>query len=129
MSSVSLGLLGFFIGMPLIIILVWLIYMVHVYTEKAEALLSNSGFVKANLKAFDQAGLLGKAMRNGFITLVLISPDLLAKRGLVNVNEVKEFPRKIKRILVVSWLLCFLFTSALMVLGFYIEYVDKSAGV
>ncbi|MNM46072.1 hypothetical protein D3C81_570020 [compost metagenome] len=129
MSSVSLGLLGFFIGMPLIIILVWLIYMVHVYTEKAEALLSNSGFVKANLEAFDQAGLLGKAMRNGFITLVLINPDLLAKRGLVNVNEVKEFPRRIKRVSVVSWGLCFLFTSALMILGFYIEYVDKSAGV
>ncbi|MNQ68581.1 hypothetical protein D3C85_831410 [compost metagenome] len=129
MSSVSLGLLGFFIGMPLIIILVWLIYMVHVYTEKAEALLSNSGFVKANLKAFDQAGLLGKAMRNGFITLVLINPDPLAKRGLVNMNEVKEFPRRIKRIFVVSWVLCFLFTSALMILGFYIEYVDKLAGV
>lgn len=129
MSSVSLGLLGFFIGMPLIIILVWLIYMVHAYTEKAEALLSNSGFVKANFKAFDQAGLLGKAMRNGFITLVLINPDLLAKRGLVNLNEVKEFPRRIKRILVVSWVLCFLFTSALMVLGFYIGYVDKAAGV
>jgi hypothetical protein len=59
----------------------------------------------------------------------LISPDLLAKRGLVNVNEVKEFPKKIKRILVVSWVLCFLFTSALMILGFYIEYVDQSAGV
>lgn len=129
MSSVPLGLIGFFIGVPLIIILLWLFYMVHIYTEKAEALLSDSGFVKANLKAFDQAGFLGKAMRNGFIALVLINPNVLVKKGLVNVEEVEKFPKELKRILVISWLLCFLFTSALMFLGFYIEYVDESAGL
>ncbi|KPG95522.1 hypothetical protein AEQ67_20050 [Pseudomonas sp. RIT-PI-q] len=129
MSQVSLGLISFFILVPLILIEFWLIYMVHVYTEKAEALMPNSRFVEDYKGMFSHAGLMGKAMRNGLLTLVLLTPNLTAKRGLVDISEVKNFPRKLKRILVVSWGLCFLFFVALVIFGSYLKYMKYVAGV
>lgn len=129
MSPPPLGLIGLFIGAPLTLITIWLFYMVHMYTEKAEALMPNSRFVEANIGVFSQAGLMGKAMRNGFLTLVLLTPNLTTKRGLVDVAEVENFPKGLKRMLVASWGLCFLFTAALIILGIYIEHIEQNTSI
>lgn len=126
MNPIPIGLIGLIIGAPLTFIMIWLIYMVHIYTEKAEKLLPNSSFVELNNKTFSEAGVMGKAMRNGFLTLVLLSPNLLTKRGLVDLMKVKNSPKDLKRLLVASWALCFLFTTSLIILGVYIEYIDKT---
>ncbi|KQZ91536.1 hypothetical protein ASD60_24375 [Pseudomonas sp. Root562] len=107
----------------------WLIYMVHIYTEKAENLLPNSNFVELNIKIYSPAGLMGKAMRNGFLTLALLNPKLLAKRGLVDLKDVKNFPRKLKWMFVTSWASCSLFTVSLVIFGAYIKYIDKSPAI
>ncbi|VVO56041.1 hypothetical protein PS838_00536 [Pseudomonas fluorescens] len=124
MSQVPLGLIGLVIGIPMMFVVIWLTYMVHVYTEKAEALMPNSSFVAANKKTFSHAGILGKSVRNGFLTIVLLTPVLTAKRGLVDVVEVKNFPSGLKRMLVVSWGLNFLFCVILIVFGGYLQYIE-----
>lgn len=103
MSQIPLGLIGLCIGVPLILIEIWLIYMVLVYTEKAEALLPNSSFVAANKAAYSQAGLIGKGMRNGFLTLVLSIPGPCVRRGIIDISDAKNFPKGFKRMLFVSW--------------------------
>ncbi|KPG98191.1 hypothetical protein AEQ67_12575 [Pseudomonas sp. RIT-PI-q] len=124
MSQIPLGLIALLIGVPMILIVIWLTYMVHVYTEKAEALMPNSIFVEANKKTFSHAGLLGKSVRNGFLTMVLLTPALTAKRGLVDVADVQNFPSGFKRMLVASWGLNFLFCVALIVFGSYLKAIE-----
>jgi hypothetical protein len=96
---IPLGLIGLCIGIALILTEVWLIYMVHAYTEKAEALLPRSSFVEANKAAYSQAGFIGKGMRNGFLTLVLAIPGICAKRGILDIYDASAFPKKLKRML------------------------------
>ena len=88
---------------PLYIILtIWLVYMVHVYTEKAEALLPNSRFVETNKKGFFHMGIMGKTIRNGVLTMVLLTPAFTEKRDIVDISEVEKFPKRLKLMLVGS---------------------------
>ncbi|MGF6091835.1 hypothetical protein [Pseudomonas sp. 18173] len=113
-----------FILAPLFLIEIWLIYMVHAYTEKAEALLPKSSFVEANRTAFWHAGLVGKAMRNGILTMVLMMPGPCAKRGIVDYTEARNFPAGFRRMLFVSWGMSWLFGIALMIFGVYLKYFE-----
>lgn len=121
MNSIPIGLVGALIGIPLILIDLWLIYVIHAYTEKAEGMLPTCSFVQANKNAYAQAGFMGKAIRNSFLTGVLLMPNLCNKRGIVNLLEVRSFPAGLKRLLIVSWTLCAIFLVALVVLGLFSE--------
>lgn len=124
MSHIPTGLLAGLIGVPLILSEFWLIYVVLIYTEKAERWMPTSSFVRSNINAYSQAGLVGKVMRNGFLTLVLLIPEISSKRGIVNLDEVKKFPKGLKLLLLVSWGLCTLLVSALMILWLYTKYLE-----
>lgn len=124
MHQIPLGLTGLCIGTALILTEIWLIYMIHAYTEKAESLLPRSSFVDANKAAYSQAGFIGNGMRNGFLTLVLAIPGPCAERGILDVCDARNFPKKFKRMLFVSWGMGFLFFVALMIFGGYIKYLE-----
>jgi len=126
MLQVPLGLIGLCIGVALILTEIWLAYMVHAYTEKAEVLLPKSSFVDANRKAYSQAGFIGKVMRNGFLTLVLAMPGLCVRRGILNSYDATTFPKSFKRMLFLSWGLGFLFFAALMLFGGYIKFIEPT---
>jgi hypothetical protein len=128
-SDVPLGLISLCLLAPLILTEIWLAYMVHHYTEKAEPMLPKSVFVETNRAAFAQAGLLGKAMRNGVLTLVLMIPGLCARRGILDLKEAQEFPTDLKWILFLSWGMCFVLFSTLMVFGIYLRYTGRLGGV
>ncbi|WP_143497390.1 hypothetical protein [Pseudomonas sp. Irchel s3h17] len=98
--------------------------MVHIYTEKAEALMPNSRFVEANIGVFSQAGLMGKAMRNGFLTVVLLTPTLTVKRGFVSVANVRKLPKGLRQKLVVTWGSSTFFFFALIALNMYRRYIE-----
>ncbi|OPK11429.1 hypothetical protein BZ163_04280 [Pseudomonas sp. VI4.1] len=122
MSHESLGLISLMLFTPFLLLAIWLVYMVHIYTERAEALMINSSFVKANRSLFSPMGLVGKAMRNGLLTLVLLTPTLAAKRGLVNIADVKNFPIGLRRILFLSWGSSFVLSVALVALNVFRRY-------
>jgi hypothetical protein len=92
MSPDTLGIISGVIGIPMILIAICLIYVVNVYTEKSERMMPKSSFVKANIDNYSQAGIVGKVIRNGFLTMVLMMPDICHKRGIVNLAEVRDFP-------------------------------------
>ncbi|KPG98192.1 hypothetical protein AEQ67_12580 [Pseudomonas sp. RIT-PI-q] len=124
MNHIEPGLIAGIIGVPFLLITIWVFYLAHAYTEKAELLMPNSSFVQANKGMLSQAGLMGKAIRNGVLTLVLLTPSLAAKRGIVDVADVKNFPNGLRRMLVVSWGLSFLLSVALMILSGYLKYIE-----
>lgn len=105
------------------LVAVWLIYIVQVHTEKAEALLCNSHFVKVNEAAFSNFGVVGKVMRSGVLTMVLMMPGISVRRGVVNASEVEKFPKGLKRMLVVSWGLCWLLSLVFIIFGVYVKCV------
>lgn len=122
MSADLLDLISLFIFPLFMLLAIWLFYMVHVYTEKAEALLPNSKFVETNRAAFFHMGIMGKIIRNGVLTMVLLTPAFTAKRNIVDVAEVERFPRGLKIILVASWGVSWLLGIALMVFGACLNY-------
>jgi hypothetical protein len=105
--------------LPFLFSAIWLFFMVHVFTEKAEAQVRNSSFVKANKSLYDSAGLIGKSMRNGLLTLALLTPNIAVTRGLLAVDDVKSFPAGLKRVLFITWGASFFLTGALGVLHFF----------
>ncbi len=80
-----------------------LFFMVHVYTDRAEEQMKNSNFVKAKKSLYFNIGLVGKSMRNGLLTLALLTPNTAVKRGLLAVDDVKHFPVGLKHVLFITW--------------------------
>lgn len=124
MSEIPLGLVAGVIGITMIIIDIWLVYVIYVYTDKAETLLPNSIFVEANRSAYSQAGLIGKVMRNGFLTAVLMMPVVCSKRGICDLSEARKFPKGLKRLLFISWGAGFLVFATLVLFGMYIKFSE-----
>ena len=123
MNNVHVGLVFLIILGSLLLVLVWLIYIVQVHTEKAEALLCNSHFVSVNKAAFSNLGGVGKVVRSGVLTMVLMMPGISVRRGIVNAAEVEKFPKGLRRMLVISWGLCWLLSLIFIIFGVYVKCV------
>jgi len=99
-NQVDPGLIALFILAPMILAMIVQCYIAHRYTEHFESFLTNCTFVTGNKKTFEHAGLLGKVMRTGLISMVLAIPTIFLRRGLIDFNEVKRFPPRMRRLLV-----------------------------
>jgi hypothetical protein len=99
-NAVDPGLIALLILAPIVLSMMVLCYIAHKYTEHFESLLPNCTYVAGNKKIFQHAGLLGKVMRTGSISLVLAIPSIFLRRGLIDLNEVKRFPPNMRRLLV-----------------------------
>ncbi|WP_052037658.1 hypothetical protein [Pseudomonas sp. GM55] len=128
MNHVPLGLISIFLLTPLALIEVWLIYIIHAYTEKAEDLLPKSSFVRTNKAAYSHAGFIGKAMRNGFLTMVLLLQGISIRKGILDTTEARDFPKHLKRILFTSWGLCWFFLFTSMAFGLYLRCTNQVSG-
>ncbi|OLU06234.1 hypothetical protein SAMN04490202_5927 [Pseudomonas reinekei] len=104
MNKIEPGLIALVIFTPMFISLFSVFYLAYFYTEKIESLLSRSEFVKHHKRTFIGLGLMGKVIRSGFIASVLLVPRLMARRGGVDTDQVKNFPRTLKRLLLGSWI-------------------------
>lgn len=94
-------------GLPLmvamfIVIFIW-VYVSILYVNRIESLLSNSPMVSGNRKIFGHAGLLGKVMRTGSVSVMLSMRNICIRRGLLDLQDVKRFPGGLRRMLVSLW--------------------------
>jgi len=99
-NAVDPGLIALLILAPIILAMIVQCYIAHRYTERFESFLTNCTFVTGNKKTFQHAGLLGKVMRTGLISMMLAMPTIFLRRGLIDLNEVKRFPPNMRRLLV-----------------------------
>lgn len=97
-------LIALFIVTPLITVVILESYIAHRYLERYEALLTNCVFIKENKHLFQHTGLPGKVLRIVLIACVLAAPRLFIRKSLIDVEEVKRFPARTRRLLVI--LLC-----------------------
>ena len=115
MNEVEPGLIAILILAPMMLAMVVQCFIAHKYTEYYESLLTRCSFVTGNKITFQHAGLLGKVMRTGFITMVLAIPSLFVRRGVIDFDEVKRFPSSMRRLLVSLLVIHILLATALII--------------
>ncbi|WP_256592058.1 hypothetical protein [Pseudomonas sp. CC120222-01a] len=92
-------------------------YVAMRHLDEVEGLLSKSDFVLGNKKLYLHAGFLGKIMRISTISTLLTVPRLFARRGLVDVTQLRDFPNSMKRILVGTWCAMCISSMIFLMLG------------
>jgi hypothetical protein len=114
-NEVEPGLIAILILAPMMLAMVVQCFIAHKYTEYYESLLTRCSFVTGNKITFQHAGLLGKVMRTGLISMVLAIPSLFVRRGLIDFDEVKRFPSSMRRLLVSLLVIHILLATALII--------------
>ncbi|POA20908.1 hypothetical protein C1886_06980 [Pseudomonas sp. FW300-N1A1] len=119
MSDIELAIIAVFILVFLFLSLFWILVSSCKFTELIENHLSKSKFVANNREAFSSAGLLGKTIRNGSMTLLFLTPRLCERRGLIEKNELLNLPTDLKRKLLAPWITGAIWFSALTFFWFF----------
>lgn len=115
MNDVYPGFIALLILAPMMLAMIVQCYIAHAYTERFESHLKNCTFVNDNKRTFQHAGLLGKLMRTGLISLIMAVPRVFTRRNLIDPAEVARFPVGMKRLLVSLLLIQILLLTALVV--------------
>ncbi|KPY59184.1 MULTISPECIES: hypothetical protein [Pseudomonas syringae group] len=117
MTSIPIGLIGLFIMVPMILNLIATAVIAHKYVEIIEEQLPNCSSVQTIREAWSGGGLLGKVMRGGVISIVLMVPKLSARRGVIDAKEVEKLPAFYKKILIIPTVVNFCLFTAMMALS------------
>lgn len=117
MTNIPIGLIGLFIMVPMILNLIVTAVIAHKYVEIIEEQLPNCSSVQTIREAWSGGGLLGKVMRGGVISIVLMVPKLSARRGVIDAKEVEKLPAFYKKILTIPTVVNFCLFTAMMALS------------
>ncbi|RMU26494.1 hypothetical protein ALP32_02402 [Pseudomonas avellanae] len=97
-------------------------YVAARYTEKLESLFPNSRFLEDNKATFSGAGFLGKIMRCGFMAFILMLPKPSIKRGTADARDIRQFPIKLKWILLTPWIAQLTLCTALILFKLWTSF-------
>ncbi|EGH07891.1 hypothetical protein PSYMP_04685 [Pseudomonas amygdali pv. morsprunorum str. M302280] len=121
MTNIPIGLIGLFIMVPMILNLIATAVIAHKYVEIIEEQLPNCSSVQTIREAWPGGGLLGKVMRGGVISIVLMVPKLSARRGVIDAKEVEKLPAFYKKILTIPTVVNFFLFTAMMALSIFLD--------
>ncbi|AVB23258.1 MULTISPECIES: hypothetical protein [Pseudomonas syringae group] len=121
MTNIPIGLIGLFIMVPMILNLIATAVIAHKYVEIIEEQLPNCSSVQTIREAWSGGGLLGKVMRGGVISIVLMVPKLSARRGVIDAKEVEKLPAFYKKILTIPTVVNFFLFTAMMALSIFLD--------
>lgn len=116
MTNIPVGLIGILIMVPMILNLFATAIIAHKYVEIIEEQLPNCSSVQTIREAWSGGGLLGKVMRGGVISVVLMLPKLSARRGVIDASEVERLPARYKNLLIIPTTITFILVTAMMAL-------------
>ncbi|MFG0270197.1 MULTISPECIES: hypothetical protein [Pseudomonas] len=114
MTNIEPGLIALILITAMLIAASAQIIISHKYTEHFESFLPTSRLVSDNIKNYQHAGLLGKTIRTGQIATLLAIPKIFIYRGYAEIEEIKNFPLREKRILLTLWVIHITLFIALM---------------
>jgi hypothetical protein len=121
MTDLQVAVLGVCaLALPFLVLGAWCAIAFR-YLDYLEAVLSNSSMVVGNRNIFSRAGLVGKVMRVGSISVMLAVTGFSVRKGLLDSEDVEKLPSRLKKLLVsllVFHLLLFIF---LAVFGLWIK--------
>ncbi|SEJ88187.1 hypothetical protein [Pseudomonas sp. NFR16] len=73
---------------------------------------------------FGGLGFIGDLYRVGTVACVLMFPKLFLKRRVIDIRQVAGFPNKLKRLIVVPFLLNIIFFTAMLVFRAWLYFYD-----
>lgn len=89
------GIYSFILLGLLIIVVLRVLYVAHVYLHQIEKGFENPPMVK-DLDVYLVAGLAGKVFKCCMVSYIFRFPQLYARRGLVEIEDVRNFPLSLK---------------------------------
>lgn len=98
---------GYICGVVLLSIFIWIAIGLHMAYTKMDMMLSHleKCSVIVDLTPLRNNGPLGKFLLVGSISGILTFPDMYIRRGNVNADDVKNFPRTLKRkLILMQWM-------------------------
>ncbi|KPX04650.1 hypothetical protein [Pseudomonas savastanoi] len=125
MTNIPVGLIGILIMVPMILNLFATAIIAHKYVEIIEEQLPNCSSVQTIREAWSGGGLLGKVMRGGVISVVLMLPKLSARRGVIDASEVERLPARYKNLLIIPTTITFILFTAMMALRIAGHYLGR----
>ncbi|BBT41976.1 hypothetical protein WP8W18C01_43170 [Pseudomonas putida] len=114
MFSVGL-LIGLNILGSLCLVVLVLMYVSWRYVDYLESLMPRSECVLGNKRNFSDAGLPGKMVRFGSISMMLAFSKFSVRKGMANADDIKRFPKHIKIMLVSFLFFTYFVLGALLV--------------
>ncbi|BBR52365.1 hypothetical protein WP4W18C03_06920 [Pseudomonas putida] len=114
MFSVGL-LIGLIILGSLCLVVLVLMYVSWRYVDYLESLMPRSEWVLGNKRNFSDAGLPGKMVRFGSISMMLAFSKFSVRKGMANADDIKRFPKHIKIMLVSFLFFTYFVLGALLV--------------
>lgn len=118
MITIEPAIIDLFILIAMLITMIAQCYIAHKYTESFESHLPNCKYIIDNRNIYQHAGLLGKLIRTGSISMVLATPKLFIWRGLAKAEEINNFPPQKRRTLLCLLTLHFTLLIALVLSDF-----------
>ncbi|RMV69114.1 hypothetical protein ALP05_100478 [Pseudomonas caricapapayae] len=120
MINIPIDLVGLLIMVPMILNLFVNAFIAHKYVETIEQQLPNCSSVQTIREAWSGGGLLGKVIRGGVISVVLMVPKLSARRGVIDDKEVEKLPAFYKKSLIIPTVVNFCLLTAMMALSIFL---------
>ncbi|UBM24855.1 hypothetical protein K8374_21265 [Pseudomonas sp. p1(2021b)] len=103
MTDVYVAVLGVFLfASPVVLFTVWVV-IANRSLDHIESFFSNSPMVVENRRVFSQAGVLGRIVRVGSVSAMLMAAKMCVHKGLLDFEDVRRFPVRLKRFLVALW--------------------------
>ncbi len=97
-----------------------LVYVSWRYVDYLESLMPRSEWVLGNKRNFADAGLPGKLVRFGSISMMLAFSKFSVRKGMANADDIKCFPKYIK-IMLVSFLFFTYFVLGALLVANYVS--------
>ena len=92
-----------------------LMYISWRYVDCLESLMPRSEWVLGNKRNFSDAGLPGKMVRFGSISMMLAFSKFSVRKGMANADDIKRFPKHIESMLVSFLFFTYIVLGALLV--------------
>ena len=87
------------------------------YSDRLDKHFLRSEWLLQYLAPLKSIGIFGKVARCGFVAALLLAPEYLSRRGFADIRDLKNFPKRLKVKLVVSYVL--LHIAVFVMVGLY----------
>ncbi|HEY0287632.1 MAG TPA: hypothetical protein VGC62_11560 [Pseudomonas sp.] len=115
MRELDAGLVALLIMVPFVLNAVFLLGVAILYVDEIEERLGNSKLIRESRAMFVGFGFWSVCIRVGLAALVLTGSSRCVKRGLVNVDDIDQFPRGLRLLIQIPWALELILAFALLV--------------
>ncbi len=128
MASIEPGLIALIIMIPLLLDLAAIVVVTCCVRDKIDVLLSDCSVVVDHKLTFGGLGIMGDIVRVGVVGTIFMFPKLYLRRGFINLSQVAAFPKKLRYLIVIPWVVAVVVAMALMLFRLWGYIYDIKPG-